>query len=291
MATRTTGSADFVVEGQTYQTWYKIIGDIKAEARRPLVIVHGGPGMSHDYLLPNTLLHERARIPIVFYDQIGGGRSTHRPDAPKDFWSPDLFMDELDNLLKHLGIYDDFDLLGQSWGGMLGAQYAASRTPKGLKRLIIANSPASMDLCESGMNTLLEKFPAEVVQMMRKHEADGTTREQEYQIWMKKFYRKHICNMDPIPEVVVNSMKAMESEPTVYRTMQGPSEFAVTGTLKGWTIIDILHNISCPTLLLSAPLDEIQELAVLPFFLKIPKIKWVELQNSTHLAHLEEPDK
>jgi pimeloyl-ACP methyl ester carboxylesterase len=61
--------------------------------------------------------------------------------------------------------------------------------------------------------------------------------------------------------------------------------------LKGWTIIDILHNISCPTLLLSAPLDEIQELAVLPFFLKIPKIKWVELQNSTHLAHLEEPDK
>ena len=76
-----------------------------------------------------------------------------------------------------------------------------------------------MDLCEAGMNTLLEEFPAEVVQMMRKHEADGTTHEREYQIWMKKFYRKHLCNMDPIPEVLVNSMKAMASEPTVYRTM------------------------------------------------------------------------
>jgi len=191
--------------------------------------------------------------------------------------------------------------------GMLGAQYAASWTPKGLKHLIIVNSPASMDLCQAGMNTLLEKFPAEVMQMMHKHEAEGMTHDREYQIWMKKFYRKHICNMDPIAKVLVDSMKAMESEPTVYRTMlvpatllswlflhsnrQGPSEFAVTGTLKGWTIIDILHNISCPTLLLSTPLNDIQEPAVLPFFLKIPKIKSVKFQNSAHLAHLEEPDK
>jgi len=51
MATTTTGLADFIVEGQTYQTWYMIIGDLKTEARWPLVVIHGGPGMSHDYLL------------------------------------------------------------------------------------------------------------------------------------------------------------------------------------------------------------------------------------------------
>lgn len=61
-----------------------------------------------------SLLHS---IPIVFYDQIGNGESTHIKDKPADFWNPELFMDELDNLLKHLGIYENFDLLGHSWGG------------------------------------------------------------------------------------------------------------------------------------------------------------------------------
>jgi hypothetical protein len=102
---------------------------------------------------------------------------------------------------------------------MLGAQYAASRTPKGLKRLIISNSPASMDLFEAGINALLEEFPADVVQKIRKHEADGTTHEQEYLSFMMTFYGKHVCKMDPMPEVLANSLKTMESEPTVYRTM------------------------------------------------------------------------
>ncbi|KIK05112.1 hypothetical protein K443DRAFT_4115 [Laccaria amethystina LaAM-08-1] len=291
MTTEITGSVDFFVEGQIYQTWYKIVGDLMTGAHRPLVILHGGPGLDHGYVLPNALIYEKAGIPVVFYDQLGGGRSTHRPDAPKEFWTPELFMDELDNLLKHLHIQDDFDLLGHSWGGMLGAQYAASRSPKGLKRLIISNSPASMDLFEAGINALLEEFPADVVQKIRKHEADGTTHEQEYLSFMMTFYGKHVCKMDPMPEVLANSLKTMESEPTVYRTMQGLSEFSLTGTLKGWTIVDILHNISCPTLLLSAPLDEVQQPAVLPFFLKIQKIKWVEFQNSTHLACYDEPEK
>jgi len=155
MTTGTTGSVDFFVEGQTYQTWSKIIGDLTTPgAHRPLVILHGGPGLDHGYVLyARTLLINSAycidsnysdlmrcfmkrpgkrknlkidkeqltsrlsSIPIVFYDQLGGGRSTHRPDAPKDFWTPELFMDELDNLLKHLHIQDDFDLLGHSWGG------------------------------------------------------------------------------------------------------------------------------------------------------------------------------
>lgn len=133
--------------------------------------------------------------------------------------------------VKHAYYVFQSSLNHETCVGMLGAQYAASRTPKGLKRLIIANSPASMDLCEAGMNTLLEEFPAEVVQMMRKHEADGTTHEREYQIWMKKFYRKHLCNMDPIPEVLVNSLHAMESEPTVYRTMLVSCELTFSRTI------------------------------------------------------------
>ena len=114
---------------------------------------------------------------------------------------------------------------------MLGAQYAASRTPKGLKRLIISNSPASMDLFEAGINALLEDFPADVARKIRKHEADGTTHEQDYQSFMMMFYGKHICSMDPIPEALANSLKTMESEPTVYRSMLVLSKPAISAIL------------------------------------------------------------
>lgn len=71
----------------------------------------------------------------------------------------------------------------------------------------------------------------------------------------------------------------------------GTSEFNITGTLKDWSIIDILHQISCPTLLISSPRDSVQESSYAPFFKNIPKIKWVEIPTSTHLAMYEDPDR
>ncbi|EGN97771.1 hypothetical protein SERLA73DRAFT_109000 [Serpula lacrymans var. lacrymans S7.3] len=291
MVLETTGLVDFQVGGKTYQTWYKVIGDLRSSARRPLVALHGGPGMSHHYMLPHTTLSTRAGIPVVFYDQIGNGKSSHVRDAPDEFWTPKLFMDELDNLLQHLGIQNDFDLLGQSWGGMLGGHYAAERAPKGLKRLIIANSPASVELYEAGTSELLNEFPEELVKMLRKHETEETTDAQEYQDGMQGFYKKHVCNMDPWPAELVESFASLDANPTVYRTMFGPSEFHATGSLKKWSIVDILHQIPYPTLLISSPRDSVQKAAVLPWFRNIQKIKWVELQNSSHLAQFEEPDR
>ena len=132
------GAAPFVYQGETYRTWYKVIGDPRS-GRRPLVTLHGGPGMSHHYMLPHAQLHALYGVPVVFYDQIGIGRSTHLRDKPAGFWTTDLFMDELDNLLAHLGIRDDFDLLGNSWGAMLAGHYAAKRRPAGMKHVVIAN--------------------------------------------------------------------------------------------------------------------------------------------------------
>jgi len=281
----------FKIGSKTFETWYTIFGDLKAATKRPVVVLHGGPGMSHHYMLPSKRLYEEAGIPVILYDQIGNGASSHWPDAPKEFWVPSLFMDELDNLTQALGISGDFDLLGQSWGGMLAAEYAATRTPKGLKRLIISNSPASIDLCTLGMDQLLSRFPEEFVKMIRKHESEGTTDTQEYQDAAMTFYKKHTCVTDPWPEELNQSFAEFAKDPTVYHTMLGPSEFTTTGNLKGWDITNIIHNINCPTLLISAPLDEIQECAVVPFFNKIPKVKWVELQNSTHLGQFEEPER
>ncbi|KAK0493259.1 Alpha/Beta hydrolase protein [Armillaria luteobubalina] len=253
-----TGTVEFIINGTTYQTWYMVIGNLKTSSKTPLVTLHGGPGMSHHYMLLHKTIYEEAGIPVVLYDQIGNGASSHVKDVPKDFWKPELFMDELDNLLAHLGISDKFDLLGHSWGGMLAGHYAAARTPNGLNRLIIANAPASADLFEQSTNTLLDQFPGDLAKILRKHEADGTTGSPEYQEAMMKW---------------------------------GSSDFNMTGTMKGWSVIDIVHKIKAPTLLLSAPLDEVQPIVCMPWFFGIPKIKWVEFQHSTHLAQFEEPER
>ena len=144
-------------------TYCKVFGDLGAGTKRPLVVVHGGPGMCHDYLLPLADL-AAGGTPVVFYDQLGGGRSTHLPERNGDtaFWTEALFMDEFDNVVRHLGIGAAFDVLGQSWGGMLMARYAATRAPAGLHRLVVANSPISMKLWIEAANELRGQLPQDV---------------------------------------------------------------------------------------------------------------------------------
>lgn len=110
--------------------------------KTPLICLHGGPGVPHNYLLPIAHMYADYGIPAVMYDQIGCAESTHFRDKKGDheFWTPQLFMAELDDLKTHVGI-GAFDLLGQSWGGMLAGQYAIEKQPKGLRELIIADSP------------------------------------------------------------------------------------------------------------------------------------------------------
>ncbi|TGO55325.1 hypothetical protein BOTNAR_0247g00170 [Botryotinia narcissicola] len=122
----TEGLAEFIVPGisKPCQTWYKVAGDLTT-SQTPLIVLHGGPGACHEYLLP---LEDLApSIPLVFYDQIGNGLSTHLPEKAGDeaFWSVKLFQDELDNLISHLELKDRFiDVCGHSWGGMLAAVWA-----------------------------------------------------------------------------------------------------------------------------------------------------------------------
>lgn len=144
-------------------TYCKIFGDLKTTKNRPLVAVHGGPGFSHDYLLPIADLADDGETAVVFYDQFGGGRSTHLPEKNGDtsFWVEELFLTEFDNVVRHLGIQDGYNVLGHSWGGMLMGRWA-SRQPKGLHRLAIADSPASMDLWVEAANYLLAQLPQDI---------------------------------------------------------------------------------------------------------------------------------
>ena len=102
-------------------------------------MLHGGPGCTHDYVDSLKGIAATGRA-VVHYDQLGNGRSTHLRDKGADFWTVELFLDELDNLTRHLGIAGGYHVFGQSWGGMLGAEHAVTR-PAGLRSLVIANSP------------------------------------------------------------------------------------------------------------------------------------------------------
>lgn len=102
---------------------------------------------------------------------------------------------------------------------MLAGQYAATRSPKGLRRLIILNAPASMELYQQGIDSLLDKFPPEFVAMLKKHDQEGTTTSKEYQEGTMIFMKKHVCTLDQWPADVVTSFKAYMENPTVYNTM------------------------------------------------------------------------
>lgn len=277
--TKTEGVAPF----RGYQTWYRVTGDLKAGV--PLVCLHGGPGCTHDYLDPFDDLASDSRA-VVQYDQVGNGASTHLRDAPAAFWTVELFLDELDNLLAHLGIDGEYDVLGQSWGGMLASEHAVRRPP-GLRRLVIADSPASLVTWVAEANRLRAELPAEVQATLLRHEEAGTTDSLEYAAATRVFYDRHVCRV-PWPDYVRRTFDAIAADPTVYGTMNGPSEFHVVGTLKGWTIEERLDRISVPTLLISGAHDEATPLTQRPFLDQVPDIRQVVFTESSHMPHVEE---
>jgi len=270
-----------------YRTWYRITGDLEG-AKPPLVILHGGPGCTHDYVDSFKGLAKGERA-VVHYDQLGNGRSTHLRDKGSDFWTPQLFLAELDNLLGHLGIAQRYHLLGQSWGGMLAAEHAVRR-PKGLKALVIADSPASMELWLQAANELREKLPPDVQATLLAHEKAGTTSSEEYAKAVRIFYDRHVCRV-PWPPEVARTFAAIEEDPTVYHTMNGPSEFHVVGNLKSWSIIDKLDRIQAPTLLISGRHDEATKATVQPYADHIPDVRWTIFENSSHMPHVEETER
>ena len=254
------------------KTWYKIAGDLSSSASgRPLVVLHGGPGMAHNYLLPLTGLTSKHGIPVIFYDQIGGGLSTHYREKrlDNDFWTSNLFIAELDNLLLHLGIASDFDLLGQSWGGMLAAMFAIRGHP-GLNRLILSNSPASMPLMVQSCNQWRSQLPDDIKDALSRHEADQSYDDPEYLSAVEYFYTLHLCRVLPFPKNLTDTLAYVEEDDTVYRTMNGPSEFTVVGSLKDWTIVDQIHKIKNETLLLNAEFDEVNDRYVMHIIYGFP---------------------
>jgi len=271
-----------------YETWARVTGDLSA-AKRPVIILHGGPGVAHNYVDAYKLLAKGGRA-VIHYDQLGCGNSTLLPDKGADFWTPQLFVDELENLVDHFGLRGrGFHVLGQSWGGMLGAEYGVRR-PKGLASLTIANSPASMLLWVAEANRLRSLMPQDVQDTLTRHEKAGTTDHPDYAKATADFYARHVCRVQPMPPEVQETFDQVARNPTVYNTMNGPNEFFVIGTLKNWSIIDQLPKIEVPTLILSGRHDEATPATVQPYKDGIKGSEWVIFEHSSHMPHVEEQE-
>ena len=280
------GAREGTIEFPGYQVWYAIVGEGEAPGKLPLLCLHGGPGAAHDYLESLSAIARTGRR-VIFYDQLGCGNSDQADDP--SLWTVPLFVEEVDVVRRALGL-GRLHLLGQSWGGMLGMEYALTQ-PKGMASLTIASSPAGMIQWVSEANRLREDLPPEVQATLLRHEATGTTASSEYQSAIMLFYQRHVIRMDPMPEPVARTFAKLERSPQVYHTMNGPSEFHVIGTLKNWDIIPRLPEIKAPTLVTSGRHDEATPLIAGTIHRAIRGSEWVVFEDSAHMAHVEEEDR
>jgi proline-specific peptidase len=259
------------------------VGDGEYAGKLPVLLLHGGPGGTHDYLEPLEALAATGRR-AIFYDQLGCGQSD-LPDNPSLF-TVDLFVDEVGAVRDALGL-DRVHLFGNSWGGMLAMEYALTQ-PSGLASLVLASSPASIPQWIEETGRLRAELPRDVQEILTRHEETGTTDSPEYEEACMVFYRRHVCRADEWPECVLRSFDFIERHGLVYRTMNGPSEFHVTGTLKNWSVVDRLAEISVPTLVVTGEHDEATPAINRTVSEGIPGAESVIYPSASHMAHVEE---
>ena len=269
-----------------FKTWYGVVGETDSPGKYPLLCLHGGPGFSHDYLQPLGVLKNTGRR-VVFYDQLGSGRSDH-PNDPS-MWTMELYQAELDAIRRALSL-DRVHLLGQSWGGQLAIEYALTK-PRGLISLILADTLVDSVQWASETNRLRSELPEEILEVLDRHESQGTTEDPDYVEATMGFYRRHVCRLPVWPEVLNASFEWFTKYPDVYKTMWGINEFNITGTLRNWSVIDRLGEIDIPTLILSGRYDESTPIINETIKKGIRGSEWILFENSSHTPHLEEPER
>jgi proline-specific peptidase len=269
------------VDYRRCRTWYRVVGDL-ASARVPLLALHGGPGSTHHYFGPlERLGRER---PVVLYDQIGCGSS----DRPQEIeWSVAVFREEVDAVRSHLGL-ERIHLLGTSWGGMLALEHLLSGA-KGIVSLILSSTLASVDQWAAEQVVLRNALPPAVVEVLDRHERAGTYDDPEYEQAMEAYFDRHFYRgPKPRPELErMNKEKATD----VYRAMQGPNEWTVTGAIRGWDVRDRLGEIDLPTLVIRGRHDMCTDTIAATLVRGIRNAREVVLEESSHTPVLEETDR
>ena len=258
--------------------WYHIVG---SGDKTPILVLHGGPGAPSYYLKPLSPLGADRKL--IFYDQLGCGKSDHSVDTTK--MTVDHFVEELKTVIDHFGLHQ-FYLYGQSWGTMLGTDYYL-KYPAGIKAIILSSPAISIPRWLSDADTLLSTLPDSVQNAVRTSEHNKTYDSPAYQNAIQVYYQNFLARKLPwSPDIDSTSMQLGKS----YQYMWGPSEFTAEGALKTYDRTNRLGEIKVPTLFIAGEFDEARPTTVQYYQSLVPGAKFEVIKGAGHLTMQDEPE-
>lgn len=264
--------------GGDFKVWTKRFGN---NPRIKVLLLHGGPAATHQYMEVFESFFPKEGIEFYEYDQLGCGNSDKSTDT--SLWVLDRFVEEVEQVRQ--AIHADstnFYILGNSWGGILGMQYAL-KYQNNMKGLVVANMMASCPEYGKYSEVLAKQMDPKVVDEIKAIEAKGDYSNPRYmELLNTKFYNQHICRLDPWPEPVTRSFADLN--PVIYTQMQGPSEFGIAGNLANWDIKDRLKEIRIPTLMVGAKYDTMDPNAMEEQSKLVQHGRYLYCPNGSHLA-------
>jgi proline-specific peptidase len=261
------------------RVWYRIAG--AGAPGRPLLCLHGGPGIPHDYLEPLADLADER--PVVFYDQLGCGRSAG-PDDPA-LWTVDRAVQEVAAVRAALGL-DEVHLFGNSWGGWLAMEYLLRGAPPP-RTVTISSATASVAEWIEDAAKLRADLPADARAALDRHEEHGWLSCPEYAAAVAEYYRRHVCRTRPWPDCVERSFAGANAG--IYGAMWGPTEFGpVTGVLRDFDLRGRLGAITVPALVTAGRHDEARPERMRAVADELPDAELAIFEDSSHLAFVEE---
>lgn len=267
-----------------YQTYCRIVG--QQSKRPPLLLLHGGPGSTHNYFELLDDLAQQADHQLIMYDQLGCGRSSIPDDQP-ELYCAQTWVAELENLRRYLGL-STCHLLGQSWGGMLAIIYLTEYHPVGVKSVILSSTLSSAKLWASELHRLIKGLSKEEQVAIYHAESTRDFTGAEYQQANDHFMRLHaadITNASPEP-----LRRVKRGGRQAYLTAWGPNEYNPTGNLADYEYTDKLSNIEEPALIISGTDDLCTPLVAKTMNDHLPVSDWHLFPNARHMVFAEQPN-
>jgi proline iminopeptidase len=270
----------------TFNVWTKRVGN---NPRIKLLLLHGGPGVTHEYFEAFDSYLPSAGIEYYYYDQLGSFYSD-QPDMSDDMLALPRFVEEVEQVRRALALdKDNFYLLGQSWGGILAIEYALAHEDH-LKGLVISNMVSSIPYYnEYAEKVLMPAMDQKILAEIKKLEASGKYEDPRYmELLVPSHYQQHILRMPPDqwPDPVNRAFKHLN--PKVYIPMQGPSELGASGKLAKWDRSGDLKQIGVPTLTIGARYDTMDPKHMEWMASQMPKGRFLYCPNGSHLANYDD---
>jgi proline iminopeptidase len=271
----------------TFNVWTKRIGNNRA---LKVLLLHGGPGGTHDYFEAFDSFLPAARVEYYYYDQLGSGRSDN-PADPR-MWDLDRFIDEVEQVRIALELGpDNFVLLGHSWGGILAMEYAL-KYGDALKGLVISNMMSSVPAYNRYAADIL--MPAmnqdDLAEILKIESAKDFSNPRYMELLVRSYYVDHIVRLNPVPEPVTYSFALLNQD--LYQTMQGPSELGISreASLASWDRTDDLQFITTPTLVLGGRHDTMDPTFLETMAARLPRGSCYICENGSHMAMYDDQE-